>query len=118
MGSNGCGAAMARGGAAEGLAAAILETAGFHVEREFRFHSKRRWRADLKVSRGDKSALVEIEGGIWTQGRHNRAQGYLADMEKYREAAVLGYNVLRFSTAEVNGVMLDTIRRYFSAGDS
>ena len=45
--------------------------------------------------------LVEVEGGIWSGGRHTRGKGYLGDMEKYNAATVMGYQVLRFSTEQV-----------------
>jgi len=38
---------------------------------------------------------LEIEGGIWTGGRHNRSAGFLRDMEKYNTAASMGWRVLR-----------------------
>ena len=64
-------------------------------EREYRFDPERRWRFDyawpsLKVA-------VEIEGGIWIRGRHVRPTGYLADLEKYNRAVVLGWRVLRYA---------------------
>ena len=99
------------------LAAAILRAAGFDVTEQFAFHPTRRWRADLLVSdprRERHPILVEIEG-INAQGTtaHQRIAGYLKDMEKYREAAVLGFPVLRFAPREIKTVMLDTVSRYF-----
>jgi len=41
--------------------------------------------------------LVEIEGAIYTGGRHVRGSGYEADLEKYNLAVLQGYRVLRFS---------------------
>lgn len=45
---------------------------------------------------------IEVEGGIWQVGadgkqggRHNRPKGMLGDMEKYNEAAVQGWILLR-----------------------
>jgi len=63
-------------------------------EREYRFDSERRWRFDfawpsLKIA-------VEVEGGVWMRGRHVRPVGYLADLEKYNRAVVLGWRVLRY----------------------
>lgn len=40
---------------------------------------------------------VEIEGGVWTGGRHTSGSGFLGDMEKYNEAAAAGWRVLRFT---------------------
>lgn len=40
---------------------------------------------------------VEIEGGIWTLGRHSRGKGMENDMIKYNAAAELGWRVLRYS---------------------
>lgn len=61
--------------------------------REFRFHPRRRWRFDfswpaLKVA-------CEVEGATWASGRHTRGSGYEGDCEKYSEAALLGWLVVR-----------------------
>jgi hypothetical protein len=65
---------------------------------EFTFHPARRWRFDYLI--GDHVA-VEIEGSIWTSGRHTRGQGFQGDIEKYNHATMMGYRLLRFSTADV-----------------
>ncbi len=65
--------------------------------KEHRFHDSRKWRFDYAWIE-DRVAL-EVEGGIWTKGRHTRGAGYLKDMEKYSEAAVLGWRVLRVTPA-------------------
>lgn len=66
---------------------------------EFRFHPTRKWRADFYIE--DTKLLIEVEGGIWSGGRHTRGKGYLGDMEKYNTATALGYQVFRFSTEQV-----------------
>lgn len=62
-------------------------------EHEFKFHAKRRWRFDYCwVS---KKIALEVEGGIWINGRHNRGSGFIKDMEKYNNAALLGYRIIK-----------------------
>ena len=64
-------------------------------QREFLFHKKRKWRFDLAWP--DLLIAVEVEGGIWTGGRHVRGEGYEGDCEKYNEAQLAGWMVLRFT---------------------
>ena len=67
--------------------------------REFRFHPVRRWRADF--AHLPSCTLIEIEGGIYVNGRHNRPAGFAADLEKYLEAALGGWRVVRLGPAEL-----------------
>lgn len=68
--------------------------------REYRFAPDRRWRFDFAWPAPIMLA-VEVEGGVWSGGRHTRGAGYTADMEKYNRASVLGWRVLRFTTEQV-----------------
>lgn len=78
--------------------------------REFRFHEKRRWRADFAWP--DSRLLVEVEGGHWTGGRHTRGGGFEADCGKYSEAALAGWKVIRVTSAHIkSGEALEWIRR-------
>ena len=96
-----------------------MQELGLVFEREYKFHPKRKWRFDYfiyakfgMVGRGCGPA-VEIEGGIYSRGRHVRGKGYENDLEKYREAAALGYKVYRFSTQEVlNGTAREFIKEH------
>ena len=47
-------------------------TNGPPLEREYRFRHERRWRADF--AQMEARVLIEIEGGIWVNGRHNHAR--------------------------------------------
>lgn len=76
-----------------------LRTLKIDFEQEFYFHPDRKWRADFHLI--GKKILVEVEGGIWSGGRHTRGKGYIGDMEKYNAAVMLGYQVIRFSTDQV-----------------
>ncbi len=75
---------------------------------EHRFHSIRRWRFDFAHLK--HKVAIEIEGGIWTKGRHTRGKGYLKDCEKYNEAQILGWKVLRYAPTQT-GEMIRDIER-------
>lgn len=79
-------------------------------EREFRFHSERMWRFDFAWPAPRKLA-VEVEGGVWTKGRHTRGSGYVKDLAKYNAAALAGWRVLRFATEQVrDGTAINAIK--------
>ncbi|MFL6141715.1 MAG: endonuclease domain-containing protein [Labedaea sp.] len=95
----------------ESLFWAQLMRAGLPMpEPEFKFHSDRRWRVDFAWP-GHRLA-VEIEGGIWTGGRHTRGSGFRADMEKYNALSALGWRLLRF---DGDGVRSGAAARYVEA---
>jgi very-short-patch-repair endonuclease len=71
---------------------------------EFRFHPERRWRFDWAFP--ERKIAVEIDGGVWIAGRHNRGSGYLADMEKLNAAAEAGWRVLRYATGRIDMAQL------------
>ena len=82
---------------------------GPELEAEFRFHAERRWRADF--AHLPSRTLIEIEGGIYINGRHNRGAGFAADLEKYLEASLAGWRVIRLGPNELTS---DHIRRLIS----
>ncbi len=63
---------------------------------EFKFCEARQWRADYKTANGQW--LIELDGGVYSNGRHNRSSGYIEDCIKLNTAALLGYRVLRIPT--------------------
>ena len=64
-------------------------------EREFRFAPPRKWRFDLAWPQ--HMLAVEVEGGIWTKGRHVRGSGFEKDADKRNRATVNGWRVLNFT---------------------
>jgi hypothetical protein len=62
---------------------------------EFPFHPHRKWRFDYAWP--IRKIAVEIEGGVWIKGRHNHPASMIKEMEKYNEAARLGWRVFRFT---------------------
>ena len=87
----------------ESLLSLQLKALKIAFEREFKFCQDRKWRADFHLV--GKMILIEVEGGIWSGGRHTRGKGYLGDMEKYNSATALGYSVYRYSTEQVKSGM-------------
>lgn len=61
--------------------------------KEYKFHPVRKWRFDYAIPK-HKIAL-EVEGGVWTGGRHTSSTGFLKDMEKYNTATSMGWRVFR-----------------------
>lgn len=61
--------------------------------REHRFHPVRRWRFDYAWP--EQRVALEVEGGVWTGGRHTRGAGFVKDMEKLNAATVAGWRVVR-----------------------
>jgi len=62
---------------------------------EHRFHSTRLWRFDYALPH--MMIAIEIEGGVWSSGRHNRGLGFVADLSKYNAAVSLGWRLFRFT---------------------
>jgi very-short-patch-repair endonuclease len=71
----------------------------YEVEIEYKFCPTRRWRFDFAIP--SVKLAIEIEGGTWIYGRHNRASSIHLDFEKYNNAARLGWRLLRFIPAQL-----------------
>lgn len=74
------------------------KTTGFEFVAEYRFCSERRFRFDFACI--EKKIAIEIEGGVFTNGRHTRGTGYINDMEKYNLAQELGWKVFRYTPSQ------------------
>ena len=90
--------------------ALLLKSYKIAFEREFKFHPSRRWRFDFLIHPKEYKIAIEIEGGVYTQGRHTRGSGFVKDMEKYNSATILGYRVLRYSTQQIGVNIIADIR--------
>lgn len=83
-------------------------------ETEFKFHPKRRWKFDYAWP--DKKLACERDGGLFIPGggRHNRPVTMIKDNEKFNNAALLGWRVLKFTPQQFkNGEAAQFIQRFF-----
>lgn len=72
---------------------------GVECVKEYKFHPERKWRFDYAVP--EHKIALEVEGGVWTSGRHTRPQGFLGDIEKYNTATLMGWRVFRTTPTEL-----------------
>ena len=80
------------------LKALILEDFKMDCILEYKFHDTRKWRIDIFIP--DLKVAIELEGGVYTYGRHTRPKGFLADIEKYNKISILGLKLLRYAHVE------------------
>ncbi|HRR40086.1 MAG TPA: hypothetical protein P5244_02520 [Syntrophales bacterium] len=79
---------------------------------EYRFRNDRRWRVDYCWPTA--KLAVEIEGGAFLYGRHNRPTSYIKDIEKYNALSLDGYHLLRFTPQQlITGEAQNTILAWF-----
>ncbi len=69
---------------------------------EYRFHRTRRWRADFCWP--EQKVILEIQGGIWTKGRHTRGKALLGEWQKLNTAAGMGYRFIFCQPTALNRI--------------
>jgi len=67
---------------------------------EYKFHPTRRWRIDAAWP--DVLLACEVNGGVYTQGRHTRGTGYAADMENRNALNMQGWTVLEYEPRKID----------------
>lgn len=68
---------------------------------EHQFCDGRKWRFDFACL--EIATAIEIDGGVWSRGRHSRGVGQVADMEKINTAQLFGWIVLRYTPQQFDG---------------
>jgi very-short-patch-repair endonuclease len=86
---------------------------GMPLVEEHKFHPTRKWRFDYSLPA--HKIAIEIDGGVYGGGRHNRGSGFINDCEKFNEATALGWYCYRIPTPMVStgyvAWVLEQIRR-------
>ena len=81
-------------------------------ETEIVFHPFRKWRLD--VGWPSIKVGIEVDGAVYSGGRHTRGKGFEGDLEKLNQAQLLGWRVFRYSTGQVQkGLYIDDLKRIF-----
>ena len=68
-------------------------------ERELQFHPKRRWRFDFAIP--SARLAIEVQGGVFSGGRHSRGKGITDECEKVAHALMAGWRVMPVTGAQV-----------------
>lgn len=77
---------------------------------EYRFHPTRKWRMDWAWP--EHRVAIEVDGGVWVRGAHGRGTGIVRDQEKGREAAALGWRIIRCQPKELlTASIIDALTR-------
>ena len=100
-------ASIDKGGLAADFARIWQMLGGAELATEHRFHEERRWRFDF--AHLPTKTAIEINGGIWSGGRHIRGAGYLRDREKVNAAQMLGWKVFELGTGQVTPANVQAI---------
>jgi hypothetical protein len=69
---------------------------------QHRFHPERQWKLDF--AHPATRVGIELHGGVWTHGRHNRGGGFVEDRRKMNAAIAMGWVVVEFTAADLDGV--------------
>jgi very-short-patch-repair endonuclease len=86
-------------------------------ECEHRFHPVRKWRIDFAWPQ--HKVGLEVDGGIFSGGRHTRGAGWLKDTEKINTAVTMGWRMLRCTPQQLcTSEMLDTIKQALEYEDA
>lgn len=88
-----------------------LRAAGLpEPEREVMLIPGRKFRVDFFFM--DARLAIEVEGGTWINGAHNRGKHFESDTYKYNELTLLGISLLRFTTNMISsGEALSVIEK-------
>lgn len=66
---------------------------------EYRFHPVKLWRFDYAWVKS--KVALEVDGGVFTKGRHTRGKGVMEDHDKFNNAAMQGWRILRCTPDEL-----------------
>jgi hypothetical protein len=90
-----------------------ITESGHQCAREHIGVQGRRWRFDMTIP--ELKIAIEYEGINSKKSRHTSAVGYTGDTEKYNEATIQGWRILRYTAINIDRAWKD-IQRLITAG--
>lgn len=78
--------------------------------REYKFNPTRKWKLDFAWPA--QRVFVETDGGVFSQGRHNRPQGHIDDATKRNDATFLGWVGFTLCTGELTEEIVTQIQDF------
>ena len=80
----------------------ILKADNIDFELEYLFHPIRKWRFDVALWR--YKIAIEYEGVVSNVSRHTNNKGYTNDCQKYNQANIHGWIVLRYTALSKHSI--------------
>jgi len=81
---------------------------GESLVEEHRFHPVRKWRLDF--AHLETKVGIELQGGVFSGGRHARGYGIVGDYEKGNEAIFCGWVIIQLSAKQITTENIEKIR--------
>lgn len=91
-----------------------LRAHNIRFEKQYRFHPTRKWRADFAMlNEQRKGLMVEVQGGIYSGGRHTRGDAIEDECEKFAYAIMLHWYVMPITAKQIaNGSAIKWICQF------
>ena len=77
------------------FAAELVGGTGKGLRQRLKDANLKDWRFDIAIL--EYKIAIELDGAVFTSGRHSRGLGVISDMDKINAATVNGWKVLRFT---------------------
>lgn len=77
------------------FAAELVGGTGKGLRQRLKANGLKDWRFDIAITL--HLIAIELDGAVFTSGRHTRGLGFISDMDKMNAATVNGWRVLRFT---------------------